>query len=579
MARKFSAPGIKREETDLSEIVAPAGTSVGATVGDAEKGISNSRVLLNSDQKYITTFGEPNSQKYTLAGYGAVEFLQDSDSLYYVRATNGTEIYATMGFDATSGATSAANITADSSQVLLADADYLDGNSSTDIKEYEEHSLGADLFVIGSIGPGTYGNNVGIRITTPAVTATVASASYDWGAGYDDTENGPNALKIFKIEVFTKTDNQAASPWGGSTTPVETFLVSRELMTDPSGKQMFLENVINGVSEYIYIKDAASGAAGATMPMYTLPIDATLAKAGIVALSGGADSATAVGSSDINTAWNLFKDKEKVSINICICPDVNSTIQTTVGSDVAAARMDAIAVVQAEAVTSMNEETIAAGANYSYPNGQSYVAIYAGWDQIYDTWHDRNIYLPKCIFGAVAMARTDNLANTWDAPAGINRGILPSIGQNVVFTESQIGYLYDRNINTSKRIPGTGHVIWGQKTAQKKKSALDRINVRRLLLYIENSVEPSLLPFLFEGNTDKTRLRVFSIVDDFMRTVESGGGVTQYEVVCDESNNTAQIIDNNQLNVDIYVQPTKTIEFIKLQVVVTRTGVSFEEVK
>ena len=578
MARKFTAPGIIREETDLSEIVAAAGTSVGATVGDADKGIANSRVLLDNDQKFITTFGEPNSTSHTYAGYAAFEFLGESDSLYFVRATDGTEIYSTMGINA-SGSTSAALITAASSTVTVADTDYVDGNTSTNIKDYEDHSLGTDLFVVGSIGPGSYGNNIGIRVTTPAITATVASAAYDWGSSFDDTANGTKSQKIFKIEVFTKTDAQAASAWGGSTTPVETFLVSREYLTDASGKQMYLEDVINGVSNYIYVKDGGDGSTGATMPKYTTPVDATLSKAAIVALSGGADSSSAVDTANIKSAWSLFTDKDKVSINIAICPDVNSTVQTYVGSDVCGSRMDSIACVQAEAVTSKVPATIAENANYSYPNGASYVAMYAGWDLIYDAWHDRKIYLPKCIFGAVAMARTDRVANTWDAPAGINRGVLPSLGQNVVFTDAQIGYLYDRNINTSKRIPGSGHVLWGQKTAQKKKSALDRINVRRLLLYIENSVEPSLLPFLFEPNTDKTRLRVFNIVDAFMRTVESGGGVTKYEVVCDTTNNTSTVIDNNQLNVDIYVQPSKTIEFIKLQTVITRSGISFEEVK
>jgi phage tail sheath protein FI len=120
--------------------------------------------------------------------------------------------------------------------------------------------------------------------------------------------------------------------------------------------------------------------------------------------------------------------------------------------------------------------------------------------------------------------------------------------------------------------------MWGQKTAQKKASALDRINVRRLLLYIENTVEPSLLPFLFENNNDRTRSRVFAIVDQFLATVQAGGGLTAYRVVCDSTNNTSQVVDNNQLNVDIYVQPSKAIEFIQLQTVITRSGVNFNEV-
>ena len=104
---------------------------------------------------------------------------------------------------------------------------------------------------------------------------------------------------------------------------------------------------------------------------------------------------------------------------------------------------------------------------------------------------------------------------------------------------------------------------------------MDRINVRRLLLFIQNSIEPSLLPFLFEPNNDKTRSRVFGVIDGFLSGVAAEDGVVNYQIVVDESNNTPQVIDSNQLNVDIYVQPTKTIEFIQLQTIVTRTGVSF----
>jgi phage tail sheath protein FI len=210
---------------------------------------------------------------------------------------------------------------------------------------------------------------------------------------------------------------------------------------------------------------------------------------------------------------------------------------------------------------------------------QSYAAVYAGWDMIYDSFNDRNVYIPKNIFGAVVMARTDRVANTWDAPAGQNRGILPSIGQGVIFSDTDIGNLYEQNINTSRFIRGVGNVLWGQKTAQKKKSALDRINVRRLLLYVENSVESSLLPFLFEPNNSKTRLRAWSMVDGFMKGVFAGGGVTKYEVVCDDTNNTSQTIDNNELILDLYIAPTRVIEYIRLNVIVTRTNVTFSEIR
>ena len=121
--------------------------------------------------------------------------------------------------------------------------------------------------------------------------------------------------------------------------------------------------------------------------------------------------------------------------------------------------------------------------------------------------------------------------------------------------------------------------MWGQKTAQMKASALDRINVRRNLLFIENNIEVAMFPFVFENNTVQTRLRAWSMVDEFLAGVQSGGGLTAYDVVCDETNNTAAIIDANQMNIDIYVQPVRSAEYIQFTTVVTRTGVAFSDVR
>jgi len=138
--------------------------------------------------------------------------------------------------------------------------------------------------------------------------------------------------------------------------------------------------------------------------------------------------------------------------------------------------------------------------------------------------------------------------------------------------------LSDARINPIITLPNNGgFVIYGQKTLQQAKSALDRVNVRRLLLYIENSIEPALVDFLFEPNTDGTRLRVSNIVDSFLATVQSGGGLNAYSVICDTSNNTPTIIDQNKLLLDMYVQPVKTIEQIYMTAIITRTGVSFAE--
>jgi phage tail sheath protein FI len=282
--------------------------------------------------------------------------------------------------------------------------------------------------------------------------------------------------------------------------------------------------------------------------------------------------------SDIAGAWSLFSSKEASTPNILIGPYDPSTQNTdnVAVANIANSRRDCIAVVGTGAVSATNVTTIVEGKSSSF--NSSYVAIYAGSDLISDSYSGKNLYVPKSVFAGALLARNDAVANVWDAPAGLSRGVLPSIGQYKIFNESEIGYLYNYNINTSKRIRGAGDIMWGQKTGQVKQSATDRINVRRLLLYIENTIEPSLLAYMFEANTDKVRSRVKAGLDGFLRTVYAGGGLTAYQVVCDETNNTPQVIDNNTLAIDIYVQPTKTIEYINVQIIITRTGVSFSEI-
>jgi phage tail sheath protein FI len=274
--------------------------------------------------------------------------------------------------------------------------------------------------------------------------------------------------------------------------------------------------------------------------------------------------------------WNHFAEKENVDVDILIVPTYSQTVKQYVANNVVANRKDCIMVAQSGNVNQTSVSDILTSETYGYTS-PSYVALYAGWDQIYDSYNDVKVFVPKCIFGASVMARTDTVANVWDAPAGTDRGVINAIDQNKVYTETEIGLLYDKNINTSKLIRGVGHVLWGQKTAQLKKSALDRINVRRNLLFIEKTIERSLQVYVLNvNNNESTRLRVFSNLDSFLATVRSRGGLIAYQVV--ESNNTSTVIDNNQLAVDVYVQPAKTVEFIDLQTIVTRTGVNFAEV-
>ncbi len=571
--KRRSTPGVYVTETDISNVVTPAGTSIGGVVVRSKKGPINRPVLVTNDKQYIDTFGEPvftsgTSVSDTLTpemGYGqyaALEFLQESNRLYVVRDYDTGDKYSTVTYD-TSGGTVTSGIAADS-----------DANNPDKINEIytlDQVGVTGQSLLIGAVGPGLDGNNV-------AVTIETAHSAADWINSYDaytsstDLSAHPIAQYVFKINVFTKTDTEN---WDDityssiSASPIETWYGTRTSILDGNKNQLQIDSVINGNSEYIYVVPG------------TVNFDTTLGvtPSAVQQLAGGAlNYGTNLTSTD---GLSYFTNREDINVSIIITPTYDMTVKKA-AAVIAANRKDCIVVVQSGQRANITTAAILTAETYGYSN-PSYVALYAGWDKYYDQYNDKDVYIPKCIYGASLMARNDNRANVWDAPAFTNRGVLTSNGQLKQFNSDDVGILYDANINTSKNTRGYGDVMWGQKTAQKKASALDRINVRRLLLFIESSVENALLPFLGEPNDDETRLRVFNIIDDFLGGIDAEGAFDNskgvgYQVVCNTDNNTAQVIDNNKLAVDIYVKPTKTIEFIELQTVITRTGISFSEV-
>lgn len=291
----------------------------------------------------------------------------------------------------------------------------------------------------------------------------------------------------------------------------------------------------------------------------------------------------------VQAGWMLLSDPEKISAPHLLVPTWETALKQFINSTITPRRKrDCLQVSQSgdicehkdyDAKGELHAEKIIAAEKYGYPNS-SYVALYCGWGLIVDTANDREVWLPNAIFASQAIARTDNVANVWDAPAGQNRGVVPAIRQKFDMNNDEIGKVYDNNINAVKEFMGIGSVIWGQKTAQRKASALDRINVRRTLLFIEKTVQLFLNPLILDvNNTPEVRLRVWNQINNFLQSVKAQGGLTDYQVICDDSNNPPEVIDANTLNVDILVKPVKTIEFIDVNVIVASTGLSFEEAR
>ena len=419
-----------------------------------------------------------------------------------------------------------------------------------------------------SIGPGSYGNNIAVSVESPTISS-------DWYNMYDDVVGtSAKSLKIFRINVYVKDVNASWTDVSATLAPTETFYASTDFtMTAASGRSLFVEDVVNGISDYVFVKSAYTDG--------TLPSNIS-ASAPKLIFTGGAN-ATTISAINATAAWgNFFSNKERNPIDVAILVPRTKDAQTDTGEiatvdGLISSRYDFITAVQVGGLSSTTDTGIIydnSTIQQYISSNPSYFAKYYGWTLVYDSYNSSRVYLPNCIFAAAVMLRVDRITKPWEAPAGIERGIISSGRQNKDVTPVLGAKLYDKNLNTIKYVNNIGNAIWGQKTAQLKNTARNRINVRRALLYIEKNVEDILNSFLFRGNTVKERERVTSMVNAFMQGVLAGGGVQSYKIVCDNSNNDST---SNTLVVDLYIQPTYTIEFIKLNTIISASSVSSSE--
>lgn len=208
----------------------------------------------------------------------------------------------------------------------------------------------------------------------------------------------------------------------------------------------------------------------------------------------------------------------------------------------------------------------------------SYATVFANWMQVYDNYSGLYVYVPSSGYGAAKMASTDAAVGPWGAPAGFNRGIITDAADIALSpNQRQRDDLYTANLNPIATFQDRGNVFFGQKTLLKKPSAFDRINVRRTFLYLEKITKKTMEFFLFENNTLFTRTRVVNTLTPFFERVKADDGLYDFLIVCDERNNTPEVIDQNELVVDIYLKPVRTAEFILVNFYATRTDTNFEE--
>ena len=295
------------------------------------------------------------------------------------------------------------------------------------------------------------------------------------------------------------------------------------------------------------------------------------------------ESAAAVGASSVGggyaTAINLLKNKDEFDINLLFLPGVIDQLDdhsTIIGNAIQMCedRGDCFLVYDNVSKTS----TVATAKTNTEARNSSFAAVYYPWIQIQDATTGNFRFVPPSTVIAGVYHFNDTVGQPWFAPAGLNRGGIDSAVQAYKkLTQSNRDDLYDSNVNPIATFPGQGVTVFGQKTIQKKASALDRVNVRRLLINLKKFVANSSRNLVFEQNTSDLRNQFLNIVNPYMEQVQANQGLNAFRVVMDDSNNTPETIDRNQLIGQIFIQPARTAEFIVLDFVVQPTGAAFPE--
>ena len=369
----------------------------------------------------------------------------------------------------------------------------------------------------------------------------------------------------------------------------EAYLVSSiKGKRDSQGNKMYAPEIINGNSNYIYFFIGAStDSAG-----QGIAESGNLKSTGLFRL-GGADPLTEnIGqlTGEIEIAWrSYFTNKELLEFDLLLDPDYVDILKRTIDDIAKNIRKDCFALLNMPESQMVNPLT-KKPRPFVYTDmknfvqtqlniNSSYSAIYGNYFKIFDPYNEVERWVPVTGFIGATIARVDFNQAQWWAPAGLNRGIVENIIDIAINpTKAQRDIMYYNRINPIVNFFGQGIVIWGQKTMQAKPSAFDRINVRRLFLYMERAIEKLARFFIFELNDELTRSRFRGLVNGFLSEIKARRGVFDFLVVADETNNTPEIIDRNEFVAEILVKPTRVIEFIKLTFTAVSTGVDFSEV-
>ena len=449
--------------------------------------------------------------------------------------------------------------------------------------------------------PGDLGNSLQVDICPANTTAFDAwdyKSSFDAAPGTSTflTNNSTGVQTNDEVHVVVVDKNGRITGTKGTVLETYPFMSMFKNATNDQGSSIYAKDVVNERSEYVYWvnwdsdyrAEGANTILAADSANDTNLNKATFNAAASFTFQGGVNSA-ALGLSEFATGYDLFEDKDQVEIDFLISPSMATrTDHDQVASDListAAQRKDCVAVfspARDDVVNLTNASTITTNitttADAITPYS-SYAFMDGNFLKVYDKFNDQFIFIPAASSTAGIMAATDLNRAAWFSPAGSRRGQYLGITSLAwTPTKGQRDSLYKKSVNPIANIPGSGVILFGDKTGLRRASAFDRINVRRLFLILERAISRAAEQVLFEFNDEFTRAEFVNIIEPVLREVKGRRGITDFRVVADATNNTAAVIDRNEFRADIFIKPARSINYVTLNFVAVRTGVDFEEV-
>tara|TARA_B100001093_G_scaffold78575_1_gene69790 strand:- start:2532 stop:4202 length:1671 start_codon:yes stop_codon:yes gene_type:complete len=548
------SPGVQVKEIDATGVVPAVSTSIGGFAGSFNWGPVEEVRTVGSETELANIFGSPdsNTYKYFLT---AASFLKYGNALKVVRAASG-HLNAT------------------------------DGTAKLVKNEAHYASLSHDGTFIAKY-PGVLGNALEVQVCPANATAFAAFAfaeEFDSAPGTSDSAAvGGHTNDELHIAVIDKT-----GAWTGTAnTVLEVFpFVSQASDAKKSdGTTNFYKDVINRTSSYVFwtghataLTDGGESFAGQSSAQAYVTGTAVIT----ATMSGGTDD-NAPTAGEVSTGLDFLADSETVDVNLLFAyPDANGS--ATIAAKlitVCNARKDCMAFVSPPIEDSVGDATPAATVKAWVDglNSTSYASADSGAVYVYDKYNDTYRWIGASGLCAGLCANTDTVADAWFSPAGVTRGQLLGVTKLAYNPKkADRDMLYKARVNPLVSFPGQGTMLFGDKTLLSKPSAFDRINVRRLFIVLEKAISTAAKGQLFEFNDEFTRAQFRNLLEPFLRDVKGRRGVTDFKVVCDTTNNTGQVIDANRFVADIFIKPSRSINFITLNFIATRTGVDFSEI-